>query len=122
MISRQRCPGVFMANDTQLAARIRKYFSSAKTAAIVEKEMFGGLAFLMRGNMCVGTAGQRLMARVGPANYDAALRDMHATVMDVTGKPLRGFVYVEPEALTTEKGLHNWIARCEAFVKKLPPK
>lgn len=110
-----------MAYDTQLAARIRKYFNS-KTAAIVEKEMFGGLAFMMSGNMCVGTAGQRLMARVGPANYDAALQDMHATVMDVTGKPLRGFVYVEPEALTTEKGLHKWIARCETFVKKLPPK
>lgn len=111
-----------MSYDAELATRIRNYFSVSNPAEIVEKEMFGGLAFLMGGHMCVGATGNRLMARVGPKQYNAALQDMHATIMDFTGKPLRGFVYVEPEALETEKGLHKWIARCEAFVKKLPPK
>lgn len=109
-----------MAYDQQLATRIRDYFSA--NSAVTEKEMFGGLAFMMGGHMCVGANGERLMARVGPANYDSALKDMHATIMDFTGKPLRGFVYVEPEALETEQGLHQWIERCETFVKKLPPK
>lgn len=111
-----------MPYDLQLASRIRDYFSAVSTSPVIEKEMFGGLAFMLGGHMCVGATGTRLMARVGPASYNAALQDMHATVMDFTGKPLRGFVYVEPEALVTEKGLHKWIARCETFVKKLPPK
>lgn len=111
-----------MAYDMQLATRIRSYFSAEDHSAVEEKEMFGGLAFMLGGHMCVGATGDRLMARVGPDNYDDALQDMHATIMDFTGKPLRGFVYVEPEALATEKGLHQWIEKCETFVKKLPPK
>ncbi len=110
-----------MAYDNNLATRIRDYFST-DNLAIEEKEMFGGLAFMLGGHMCVGATGKRLMARVGPDNYDSALKDMHATIMDFTGKPLRGFVYVEPEALETEKDLHGWIKQCEDFVKQLPPK
>lgn len=112
-----------MPYDQKLAQRIRGYFSSgANHKPIIEKEMFGGLAFMMDGNVCVGATGPRLMARVGPDQYDDALKDMHTTIMDFTGKPLRGFVYVEPEALETETGLHDWLERCETFVTQLPPK
>ncbi len=114
-----------MAYNEQLATRIRDYFSGTSTLkddSIVEKEMFGGLAFMIGGHMCVGATGERLMARVGPEEYDEALKDIHATIMDFTGKPLRGFLYVEPEALETDTGLHDWIKRCEHFVEQLPPK
>lgn len=109
-----------MAYDQALAERIRSYFSHRSD--IEEKKMFGGLAFMMGGHMCVGATDHRLMARVGPKHYDTALQDMHATIMDFTGKPLTGFVYVEPEAINTDNGLHKWIHQCEAFVSSLPPK
>lgn len=109
-----------MAYDKQLAERIREYFADRDN--IEEKTMFGGLAFMMDGNMCVGATEQRLMARVGPKHYEQALQHMYATIMDFTGKPLKGFVYVEPEALQTEKGLHLWLRQCDTFVSSLPPK
>jgi TfoX/Sxy family transcriptional regulator of competence genes len=109
-----------MAYDEQLAARIRQYFSGRDD--IVEKSMFGGLAFMVSGNMCVGATDHRLMARVGPKRYAKVLKNMYATIMDYTGKPLMGFVYVEPEAFTSDNNLHQWIGQCEAFVRSLPPK
>jgi TfoX/Sxy family transcriptional regulator of competence genes len=68
-----------MTYDEQLAQRIRQYFSS--NHEIVEKPMFGGLAFLVGGHMCVGTNDRRLMARVGPRHYDRALKEMYTTIM-----------------------------------------
>lgn len=109
-----------MAYDKQLASRIRQYFAGRED--IVEKSMFGGLAFMLAGNMCVGATDHRLMARVGPKRYEQVLKNMHATIMDFTGKPLKGFVYVEPEALTSDNNLHQWIEQCEKFVRSLPPK
>lgn len=109
-----------MAYDEKLASRIRKYFSGRED--IKEKHMFGGLAFMLGGHMCVGATEHRLMARVGPKHYDQALQNMHATIMDFTGKPLKGFVYVEPEALVTDSGLLQWLKQCDTFVSSLPPK
>ena len=109
-----------MAYDETLATRLRNYFSNRED--IEEKKMFGGLAFMLDGHMCVGANDHRLMARVGPRQYENALKDMHATVMDFTGKPLTGFVYVEPEAIESDSGLHKWIKQCEKFVASLPPK
>lgn len=109
-----------MAYDQQLAERIRQYFS--QRGNIVEKNMFGGLAFMLDGHMCVGTTDHRLMARVGPKHYEKALQEMYTTIMDFTGKPLKGFVYVEPEAITTDSALYKWIRHCEKFVQSLPPK
>lgn len=109
-----------MSYDTNLADRIRSYFEGR--ADIQEKHMFGGLAFMLHGHMCVGATEHRLMARVGPKQYTQALSDMHATIMDFTGKPLNGFVYVEPEGFSSEQGLSGWIAQCENFVDTLPPK
>lgn len=109
-----------MTYDEQLAQRIRHYFS--ENPDIVEKPMFGGLAFLLDGHMCVGTNDRRLMARVGPRHYERALKEMYTTIMDFTGKPLKGFVYVEPEAITSDTALFKWIRHCESFVRSLPPK
>lgn len=109
-----------MAYDQQLAERIRQYFSGRNN--VIEKNMFGGLAFMLHGHMCVGTTDSRLMARVGPKHYEKALQEMYTTTMDFTGKPLKGFVYVEPEAITTDSALYKWIKHCEKFVGSLPPK
>lgn len=84
--------------------------------------MFGGLAFLVGGHMCCGVLDARLMARVGPAQYAAALAAPHARPMDFTGRPLTGYVYVDPPGLRTAAQLRRWIDRCAGFVDGLPPK
>lgn len=109
-----------MSYDETLATRLRQYFSTR--GEVREKTMMGGLAFMLNGNMCVGATDHRLMARIGPRNYETALKDMHVTIMNFTGKPLKGFVYVEPEAIASDEQLHAWIGRCERFVEKLPCK
>jgi TfoX/Sxy family transcriptional regulator of competence genes len=89
---------------------------------VTEKKMFGGLAFLVRGNMCCGVVGERLMVRVGPAAYEAALSQPHAGEMNFTGRPMKGFVYVEPEGVESDRALRKWVARATGFVLELPPK
>lgn len=110
-----------MSYSQPLAARIRAYFENH--SYIEEKKMFGGLAFMLHGHMCVGANDHRLMARVGPDNYAHVLEEnMYATIMDFTGKPLKGFLYIEPEATDTDEDLHKWIELCEDFVSTLPPR
>ncbi len=110
-----------MPYSQPLAIRIRKHFENYDN--VTEKQMFGGLAFMIDGNMCVGATDHRLMARVGPDSYGHLLEDnMYATIMDFTGKPLKGFLYIEPEATETDEELHQWIELCENFVCSLPPK
>ena len=109
-----------MAYDEGVAERIREVFS--ERFDIEEKKMFGGLAFMHSGNMCVGIVHDTLMARVGPDQYSAALELPNTRVMDFTGKPLKGFVYVDPEGFEADIELQAWISRCEAFTGALPPK
>jgi hypothetical protein len=109
-----------MAYDEGVAERIREVF--AGRTDVVEKKMFGGIAFMVSGHMCCGVEGHSLMARVGPEHYDDALNRPHAREMDFTGKPLRGFVFVEPKGFESDKDLVSWIAFCERFVSTLPPK
>lgn len=84
--------------------------------------MFGGIAFMMRGHMFAGTLGEALMVRVGPAEYERALARKHVRVMDFTGKPLRGFVAVDPAGIRTARELGSWLKRGMAFAATLPPK
>jgi hypothetical protein len=84
--------------------------------------MFGGLAFLLGGHMCVGIIGEELMVRVGPEAYDEAVRRPHARKMDFTGRPMKGFVYVAPDGLESDAALHRWIARGVRFAASLPAK
>lgn len=109
-----------MAYDQDLVQRIRAYFCGRTD--VQEKSLFGGLAFMLAGHMCVGANGHRLMARIGPARYKKVMDSMYVTIMDITGKPLTGFVYVEPEGLSSDQHLHQWIEQCEHFVHTLPPK
>jgi hypothetical protein len=83
-----------MAYDEKLAQRVRQALSGQD--GIVEKKMFGGLAFMLHGNMSVGVEKDRLMVRVGPDRYDEALARPHARPMDFTGRPMKGFCVRAP--------------------------
>ena len=109
-----------MAYDEALAARIRA--ALAGDPAVTEKKMFGGIAFLHRGLMFVGVSGNRLMARVGKDNYPDSLRRSNVREMDFTGKPMQGYVYVEPPGIRNEVQLRFWLLRCKEFVSTLPAK
>ena len=109
-----------MAYDEGVAQRLRECFEGQSD--IAEKKMFGGLAFMHSGNMCCGIVDDVLMARVGPHAYAAALERPHTRVMDFTGKPLKGFVYVDPPGFAEDGQLGEWIELCQAFTSSLPPK
>jgi TfoX/Sxy family transcriptional regulator of competence genes len=102
------------------AERIRDIFIDRLD--IVEKKMFGGLAFMVRGHMCCGIINDVLMARVGPDEYSKALNRSCAREMDFTGKPLKGFVYVDPDDFGEDSDLQEWVEMCERFIASLPPK
>lgn len=109
-----------MAYDEALAERIRH--AMAGDEALSERKMFGGIAFLYRGLMFVGVSGNKLMARVGNEFYEDALGRAHVRKMDFTGKPMRGYVYVEARGIQTEDELAFWLKRCKQFVSTLPVK
>ena len=98
-----------MAYDEPTAQRVRA--ALAGRGAITEKRMFGGLAFLIGGRMACGVLGDTLMVRVGPDAYEAALALPHTRPMDFTGRPLRGFVYVEAPGIRTDAALAAWVTR-----------
>ena len=109
-----------MAYDEGIAERLRDVL--ADTQNVTEKNMFGGIAFLVNGHMCCGVTNETLMVRVGAKNYESALARAHARTMDFTGKPLRGFVYVAAAGLETDDGLASWVRLSLDFVTTLPPK
>ena len=84
--------------------------------------MFGGLAFLVRGNMCCGLNGEELMVRVGPDAYEAALKRTHTREMDFTGRALNGYVYVSRDGVRTAAALRAWVEQSVTFARILPPK
>jgi TfoX/Sxy family transcriptional regulator of competence genes len=97
-----------MAYDEQLAERIRRSFGR-RNVPFEEKRMMGGLCFMVHAKMCVGVSKDRLMARIDPAAYDAALRRKGCVPMDFTGRPMRGFVFVNPTGLATGTELEDWL-------------
>ncbi|MFG1665316.1 TfoX/Sxy family protein [Streptomyces sp. Y7] len=109
-----------MAYDEGLAERIRERLGT--DPEISEKRMFGGLAFLHRGNMAVGVTGDDLMVRVGPDATDAALARPGARIFDMTGRPMRGWVVVDGSAVTEDEALGAWVDEGRAFAAGLPPK
>lgn len=96
-----------MAFDDKLAERIRNHIG--KRQGLTEKKMFGGLAFLLNGNMCCGVHGQELIVRLGPEQIDQALSERHTRIFDLTGRPMKGWILVQPQGLTTEGALAKWI-------------
>jgi len=105
------------AADGALADRIRQALGPRPD--LIEKRMFGGLCFMVRGHMTVGVARGDLMVRVGPEQYADALAQPDARPMDFTGKPLTGFVYARPR---DNRRLDAWIERALRFVEAMPAK
>jgi TfoX/Sxy family transcriptional regulator of competence genes len=109
-----------VAYDEDLAHRVRELLSDER--GVIEKPMFGGLAFLLGGNMSVGLWHDDLVVRVGPDAADEALSRPHARVFDVTGRPMKGWVLVAGEGLATKRQLGTWVRRGVEFARSLPPK
>ena len=109
-----------MAYDEELAERVRRALSGRK--GISEKKMFGGIAFMLGGNMFCGIVKDQLMVRVGPERYDDALSRPHAHPMDFTGRAMRGMVYVTHEGTATGEGLKSWLEQGLGFAASLPAK
>jgi TfoX/Sxy family transcriptional regulator of competence genes len=106
-----------MAYDEALAKRVREVVGDKR--GVTERKMFGGLAFMLRGNMFVGILEDRLMARVGPQNYERALASPGAREMDFTGKPMRGYVFVDSSSVKSAGNLKHWVGLCADFAAKL---
>ena len=109
-----------MAFDETLTARIRD--ALARRQNIEEKKMFGCICFFLNGNALVGVWKDRLIARLGPDDGEAALREPHVRAFDITGKPMRNWVAVEPGGVEYDDQLNGWIERAVKFVKTLPRK
>lgn len=109
-----------MAYDEGLSQRIREIL--ADQSGVIEKKMFGGLAFMINGHMSVGVIKTDLMVRTGPDNYEDALSQPNTRPMDFTGKPLRGFVYVDEKGYESDEGLDQWVQRGVDHALSLPPK
>jgi TfoX/Sxy family transcriptional regulator of competence genes len=110
-----------MAYDEELANRVRELL--ADEDAITERKMFGGLAFLLHGNMSVSASGRGgLLVRIDPADTDAALARPHAALMEMGGRTMEGWITVAPEGLGSDRDLSSWVERGVSFAKTLPPK
>ncbi len=109
-----------MPYSKSLAARIED--ALARRQGVTQKKMFGGVAFLLHGNMLVGVWQDSLIARLGPEQGEAALAEEFVRPFDVTGRPMKGWAMIEPEAIDTDEQLRGWIDRASEFVGTLPRK
>ncbi len=109
-----------LAYDERLAARVRAHLRPR--AGVDEKRMFGGVVFMLRGNMCCGVSRDTLIARLGPEEAARALAEPHTRAFDMTGRPMKAWVVVDPPALTTDDQLGRWVDRAAAWAGSLPPK
>lgn len=106
-----------MAAPKDLVGRVRDILSDQK---VTEKRMFGGLTFMVDGHMCCGVGKDGLMVRVGPDAYDNAIGQPGARPLDFTGRPMKGLVWIDPQAVSTKRMLTKWIAKGINFVNTLP--
>lgn len=109
-----------MAFDESLAARIRE--AVVPMAGITERKMFGGVAFLLNGNMYVGVWKDSLIVRLDAEEGAAALYEPHVRDFDITGRPMRGWIMVSPAGIEDVHALKEWLFRGAEFVKTLPHK
>ena len=110
-----------MPYDEDLAGRLRELLSGE--AGITEKKMFGGLAFLLNGHMSVSASGRGgLLARIDPADTEAALERPHAARMEMGGRSMDGWITVAPKGLGTKRELAAWVKRSVSYVNTLPSK
>ena len=110
-----------MAFDEQLAARIRKRLG--KRVGLTERQMFGGVAFLVNGNMCVGIHKDGLIVRLAAEDTDQALREKHTRIFDLSGgRTMKGWILVQPKGLATDAALGKWVGIGLEYAAGLPPK
>src|SRR5215211_23570 len=109
-----------MAFDQNLAERIRECLSRRKN--VEERKMFGCICFLINGNALAGVWKDRLIARLGPDEGEAALREPHVRAFDITGRPMKNWVAVEPVGVEDDDQLNAWVERATKFVRTLPKK
>jgi hypothetical protein len=109
-----------MAYDEGLAQRIREVLVGHP--GLVEKKMFGGVGFMLHGNMACGVNKEDLIVRVGPARYEEALERSHTRPFDMTGRPMKGWVMVAPNGTESDSDLAGWVQQGVDFCLSLPPK
>jgi TfoX/Sxy family transcriptional regulator of competence genes len=109
-----------MAFDETLADRVRDLL--APRADLSERKMFGGIAFMIGGNMAIGVVGDDLMVRLDPADAERALAEPHVRPMDFTGKPMKGMVFVDSGGTASGNDLASWVEAGADFASSLPPK
>jgi TfoX/Sxy family transcriptional regulator of competence genes len=110
-----------VAFDEHLAQRVRALLDAR--ADVDERMMFGGIGFLVAGNMCCGVHGEELIVRLDPDEAGELLAsEGGARPMDITGRPMRGWLLVAPEATAEDADLERWVRRAEVFASSLPPK
>ena len=108
-----------MAYDGLLAERVRELLQA--DPAYREQKMFGGLCFMLHGNMCAGVVGDRLMVRLGDEGAAAALTRPHVAEMDFTGRPMHSMVYIDQAGLHGAE-LERWVDQAAEYARTLPPK
>jgi hypothetical protein len=109
-----------MAFSESLALRVRQVLG--RRHGLTEKKMFGGIVFPLNGNVCVGIWKNSLIVRLDPAEYKTALADEHVREFDVTGRPMMGWVMVEPDGIESDEQLSRWVEQSLEFVSTLPAK
>lgn len=108
-----------MAYNIKLAERLRSELSGFP---VVEKKMFGGVGFLLNGNMACGVNKDDLIVRVDPERHSALLKKPHTRPFDMTGRPMKGWLLVDADGCKTEKQLGTWVKQGIEFAATLPPK
>ena len=114
-----------MAYDEGLADRVRAIFRARGAAfqrGVLEKRMFGGLVFMIHGNMCCGVRNGELMLRLGPQEAEAALKRAHTRPVDWSRRPMKGFLFVREQGIDLDRDLEEWVETAVAFVQRLEPK
>ena len=109
-----------MPYNEDLAKRIRAHLGRLR--GLEEKTMFGGIGFLVNGNMACGVHGDSLIVRLGTAAYEAALKRPHVRVFDMTGRPMKGWITVSAPGYSTDSALSKWLDQSIEFARSLPPK
>jgi len=109
-----------MAYDEGLAQRMREIL--ADVPELHEKKMFGGIGYMVRGNMACGVHGDAVIVRVGADRYEEALSEPHTSRFDLTGRPMKGWVWVSSDGVQTDDELEAWMQQGVDFALSLPPK
>jgi TfoX/Sxy family transcriptional regulator of competence genes len=109
-----------MAYDEALADRVRQALAAYE--GVSERRMFGGLCFMLHGNMAVGVLRDELILRLGEAGGAAALAEAHTRPFDFTGKPMRTTIYLDATGSANRRTMPAWVARAAQFAASLPPK